>query len=393
MKTASDGMVSGAQAQPRTDGGRIPCLDGLRAVSILFVLVSHGQHTIPGGIPAAVGFLGARGDLGVLTFFVLSGYLITFLLRREKEKTGRIRLRDFYVRRALRIFPAFYTYLATLALLCVLGVLALSKLHFLYAATYLWNYKHLFDPHPEAGGGGWFLGHIWTLSMEEQFYLLWPGALVLFGLRRSARLAVGLIFAMPAFRLGTYVLFPSSRGQILMMAHTGADALMFGCVLALWQGRPRFQATMKRLDNAVWPVVAILFAWIVSPLVEAKLPQHLAGGYAATLGRSLSGLSVAFLMAWLLRHPSSLGGRFLSTPLMVYVGVLSYSLYLWQQLFLTELNHTWTGRFPWNLACAVLVGTLSYQFIERPFLNLRKRFKRAPVANVSCELQRGSAPG
>ena len=161
---------------PRTNAeslkSRLPCLDGLRAISIFFVLAAHVQSTLPHKIPRWLNLMIPRGDLGVFVFFVLSGFLITHLLQKEWLATGGISLRNFYLRRILRIFPAFYFFLLTLILLSAFGVLSIARSHFLDAGFFLWNYKQIWDP--TLGQGNWFLGHFWTLSLEEQFYLLWP---------------------------------------------------------------------------------------------------------------------------------------------------------------------------------------------------------------------------
>src|SRR5207244_737970 len=114
----------------------------------------------------------ANGGLGVHVFFVLSGFLITHLLRREVQKTGAVDLLAFYMRRVLRIFPALYTYLLTLTVLAVLGVITTSPGELVRAGTFFTNYAFLITR--ESAGGYWFVGHFWTLSLEEQFYLFWP---------------------------------------------------------------------------------------------------------------------------------------------------------------------------------------------------------------------------
>src|SRR5664280_2047254 len=138
--------------------GRIPSLDGLRAVSIIIVVWAHAR--------ASSRLLGLYAFFGVQIFFVISGYLITSLLLREHERTGTINLRTFYYRRMLRIFPAAYVYILAVA------IVFQPPLHYLaYAFTYTSCYA---GPH-----GPWMLSHLWSLSVEEQFYLLWPFALLL----------------------------------------------------------------------------------------------------------------------------------------------------------------------------------------------------------------------
>jgi peptidoglycan/LPS O-acetylase OafA/YrhL len=337
---------------------------------------------MPKGLPGFAGFLLARGDQGVLMFFVLSGFLITHLLRREFESTGGIKLSSFYLRRTLRIFPAFYFYLGTVGVLTLMGILAIRGSDFLWSGSYLWNYKHLWASPDGTGAGGWFLGHFWSLSLEEQFYLCWPVTLILVGMRRALWVCIGLIIASPLLRVATYFLFPGSRGQVLMMLHTGADAIMFGCAIALSLGKPQFEDIMSRFQAPIWPFIWVIFGFFLLPRLGGLLPGHLAGGFGVAVGNTISGLSIAFLVSWLLRNPNSLAGRVLNTRPMAYVGVLSYSIYLWQQLFLTPLNHTWTGCFPWNVACTLIAAQISYWLVERPFLQVRRRFQMPEIGSI-----------
>ena len=317
-----------------------------------------------------------RADLGVFIFFILSGFLITYLLTGEYAASGTINLRNFYLRRVLRIFPAFYTYLLVLGVLAILGIIPVALSHFVDAGLFVWNYKHFWDP--TNGPGIWYLGHFWTLSLEEQFYLLWPLTLLFLNIRRAAWVALALIILMPIVRLVTYFEFPESRGQLMMMLHTGADSLMFGCLLALVIRHDRTNALLDRLKKPLWPVAATLFACIVSPLAAACLPGHVEGGYSNTLGRSLTGISVTFVIAWLLKFPDCAAGRFLNSRLMVHIGVLSYSLYLWQQLFLTPFKQRklGTGELPLNFRAACMwPPLLSYHVtVEKLFLGLKEKF-------------------
>lgn len=154
----------------RESTARIPSLDGLRAISIVMVLVAHASGTRLFPVPASAGNLLGLGEFGVHVFFVISGFLITGLLLDELARTNRVDLRRFYLRRALRIFPPYYTYLAVVFLLALAGALQLAPRDMAHGLTYTSNY------YPARS---WFLGHTWSLSVEEQFYLLWPAVLML----------------------------------------------------------------------------------------------------------------------------------------------------------------------------------------------------------------------
>lgn len=189
---------------------RLPCLDGLRAVGIIFVIVCHLQYVVswhPRGIVKAI--WNGLGPLGVNIFFGLSGYLITHLLVKEFRRSGTVSLKNFYMRRALRIFPAFYVYLGVICSLVIWGVLEIPTAQLARAAIYLTNYFPCYGT-PDF----WFVGHTWSLAVEEQFYLFWPVMLFLVGVGRGKWLALLLIVLMPVIRVGGYYLLPSIRGSL-----------------------------------------------------------------------------------------------------------------------------------------------------------------------------------
>lgn len=349
----------------------IPSIDGLRAISIILVLFGHSYPTVSnqnGTLDIFFHFIG-NAHIGVMTFFVISGYLITYLLRNEWEEKGTINLRDFYLRRILRIFPAFYSYLALISLLVIAGAIATSWSSIISAATFSTNYRHLWD-HSDGGGEYyWFVGHFWTLSLEEQFYLLWPLTLLTLGLHKGKRVAQFIIIACPFIRVISYFLWPDSRGQLGMMLHSAADPLMIGCLMALWEGSANFELSVKRLHTGTIPLFATLLAFVISPILTLKLR----GAYGISVGVTIEAISIAVILLYVTRCPDTLVGRILNSKPAVFVGILSYSLYLWQQLFLTPLNTSWLGKYPLNLIACFIVALISHYAVERPFLLLKNR--------------------
>jgi peptidoglycan/LPS O-acetylase OafA/YrhL len=360
---------------PGNAGNRIIGLDGLRAISIVLVLIGHGWVTAPASrsVELAVMFLG-NATLGVMTFFVVSGFLITHLLRREWEATATIRLKNFYLRRTLRILPAAFAYLVMITLLRVTGLVDTTYGDLAAAGTFLTNYKHTL---PIATNGDyWFVAHFWTLSLEEQFYLFWPATILLAGLARARTVALAIVLASPLLRVLTYFAWPEARPQISIMLHTAADPIMVGCLAALWTGAPRFEVRLRRFSHPGLAIAAAVFVLAAAPMLTARYR----GVFLMTAGLTMISVAIAFIMLWIIRHPGSATTRLLSTPGMRRVGVLSYSLYLWQQLFLTDRNETWTGAFPINFLMCFVAAELSYRFVERPFLGLRDRLRPGVVA-------------
>jgi peptidoglycan/LPS O-acetylase OafA/YrhL len=348
-------------------GHRIPSLDGFRAISILMVLYGHvgGTRNFPTETVGMGGrWLGDLGHLGVLVFFVISGFLITTLLKVEREKTGTISLKQFYLRRVLRIFPAFYALILALLLATWLGWIHLGGRDFLFATTYTVNY---YPDHP------WQIGHLWSLSIEEQFYLLWPLAVLVLRERRALILAVVAIFAAPLLRaaIREYIFHVSPHSVLAGMSIFPAmfDYIATGCALALLRPWLLTQSWYLRLTASRWLLLLVPLIFLINRM----------DGYTLVmlLGSPVLNICVALLIESCTRHDRTLAGRFLNWKPVVALGVLSYSLYLWQQPFLNRHSDAWINVFPQNLAFALAAALLSYFVIERAFLGLRNRFRRA----------------
>jgi len=196
---------------------RLPSLDGWRAVSIIMVLGYHAAMASPDS-ESPVFSMFFDGNLGVRFFFVISGFLITWLLLKESKQTGKVSLNNFYVRRFLRIFPVYFVYVLVLFGLQLFAKFKETPAGWLGMLTFTRNFTDGLTANGSMGSA-----HLWSLSVEEQFYLLWPGLYVLVCHRsfrlKAALLAIPIITA-PIFRIGTY---------IFLMDHTrvlqGADAL------------------------------------------------------------------------------------------------------------------------------------------------------------------------
>jgi peptidoglycan/LPS O-acetylase OafA/YrhL len=324
---------------------------------------------MPTWLGGIVGVL-SNGELGVSFFFVISGYLITHLLLQELRASDTISFRNFYVRRVTRIFPAFYSYLAVLAVLAACGYVSVRPVDFLAAGCFLWNYLPMTS--------GWWLGQTWSLSIEEQFYLLWPITLFFLRPRKAGWLAIVIIAFEPAIRVASYILWPSYRGRIPIMMHTRADILMFGCVLALFDDNAILNGLLDRLARWYAMIAICVFLFVIDPILAARYR----GSYALPIGFSLEGASIAAIVATLIRYPQSRAGSFFNLRPVVWFGLISYSVYLWQQIFLTRQNRTFSGRFPINVLLTIIVAAASYYWIEQPVLRMRSRFLRAPHREV-----------
>ncbi len=350
----------------------IPSLDGMRAISILLVIVAHSSQNFSRWIRIPLSSYLLFAHTGVSVFFVISGFLITSLLLKELNATGTITLKRFYLRRAFRIFPPFYLYLGIIFVLALVGVFHTPLRAFFFAAIYTSDYYL----GPGSGFGG--LQHLWTLSVEEQFYLLWPAVLLLLGKRRAISLACFLVLVSPLSRAVTYfVLAPPHRAMVGRMFHSSIDTIMFGCLLALLWDNERFNDRFNRLQRAAvggWSVAgALFFLLLIDPLLQARFNA----AYSLLVGMTLDGFSICLITLYVVKRPETLPGRILNTPVLRHIGVISYSLYLWQSIFTVEAGQF----FPLDLLAILACAELSYWAVERPSLRLRDRLvqSRSPM--------------
>lgn len=308
--------------------------------------------------------LGDFGNLGVRVFFVISGFLITHLLIQESRANGRISLRGFYLRRTYRIFPAFYVYLAVVGALTFAGYSIVSLSGFGYAAGYVINFVEKKD---------WVVGHLWSLAVEEQFYLLWPVTIVVLGWKRSTLVVFAAVLGAPLLRIGCWYCLPEYRGIITKAFPTICDAIAIGCVLACVRERLAGWNVYKAFLSSWWFIFVPIAVFASNALASHTRPDYL-------IGQSIRNIGIALCLDWCLLYPESIVGRFLNLRGMIWMGTLSYSFYLWQQLFLNRTSTSILCAFPLNIALAFVVALLSFYLIEKPFLKFRaRRFPNRPM--------------
>jgi peptidoglycan/LPS O-acetylase OafA/YrhL/lysophospholipase L1-like esterase len=356
---------------------RTPALDGLRAVAVLAVFARHLQ------LPLASG-----GWLGVDVFFVLSGYLITTLLLREHDRDGRIALGRFYLRRARRLYPALIVVLAAgltfAATLSGDGTLGGYLTAAALAGTYTTDLAVLVTGNGDYGA----LTHMWSLAVEEQFYLLWPVALV-FALRRGVNVvAWSLAGAGASLAVLASSLNPADQPTPLgyFYPHTRAYELLLGCTLAAWLTRqplrkPTFAATVGAVGLA-----GLILAVGVAGTDRFTVPAIAAAGALSCL-----------LVAGLATGGGGPAGRLLGVRPLVYLGRISYGIYLWHLPVLTVLGHFVHASLSVSAVLAVAVTTgiaaASHRWVESPFLRPREapNWARlaAPVSALTVVLAAG----
>jgi peptidoglycan/LPS O-acetylase OafA/YrhL len=337
--------------------GYRPALDGFRGLAVLLVMVGH---------LATFSFLHAGGTIGVIMFFVLSGFLITRLLLEEREEAGRVSLRDFYLRRVLRLLPAVALLMAFAAIFLRShpGTFDGVRYTFLYVANIFKTTGHSLG----------LLNHTWSLSQEEQFYFAWPFVLVFmlwygarFGPRNTIWFASGLALASAAWR---FVLADSPRmfTRVYYAPDTRMDAILLGCVLALVVGRFAGRRALGPL--ALLGGAALLFA------SRADNTSSLCRWWFLPVA-----VASAVVIVYLVSPGESKARALLASKPFSYTGKISYGLYLWHYpIFRSVQPHV--GSWPGVAQVLFMVGlaygaaSASFYLWERPFLRLKARFAR-----------------
>jgi peptidoglycan/LPS O-acetylase OafA/YrhL len=343
----------------RLQSPHIPALDGLRAVAVFLVILYH------------FGIAAVPGAHGVMVFFVLSGFLITWLLLKENEREGSVSLSGFYRRRVLRIFPAFYAYWALLVGMLLVTGKDVPWPHAWSSFFYTSNYYVALGGDPSNG-----FSHTWSLAIEEQFYLLWPCLFLVWraDLKKMALFLVALIEAVWLYRALLCFAFGVDQAYIYAAFDTRLDNLMVGCLLAVVVK----VGALKRLwratsAHAALPLVTLALLILSIYAGPAYVPR-----YRDVFGFALEPLLIALLITQLIALSDTPLWRWVEWPAVRFLGRISYSLYLYQQVTLFPVRKA-LGAYPLavQLAAAILftvaVATVSYYVIERPFLRLKER--------------------
>ena len=341
---------------------RLPTLDGWRGIAILAVLCSHIRWPVPEMVR-----VGQYGAMGVHLFFALSGFLITTRLIEEWQASKRVDWRNFYIRRVFRILPPAFLYLAAIAVLGIgLQWIPTSWPQLAASAFFYRNYLTSTFPEPR------YTAHFWSLAVEEHFYVLWPVVLALTGIRRAVWVApslgigVGIWRALDQHFNWVAALDPALKGSVWRTDYR-LDTLFFGCAAALLWSYPQVRISVNTIAGTAGVCVVLLAT------VACLYWQPL--GYLSMLAILMALLPVATV-----GRPESLAGRFLDSPVLKFVGRISYSLYLWQELFFPVFGVQATlgvvQTWPWNLIPAFGLAMLSYYFVEKPFIGYGKSIQR-----------------
>ena len=352
--------------------GHVPALDGVRGLAVLMVVIGHTQISfLPLDHAQAILDAIGGGFYGVDIFFVLSGFLITSLLLNERSARGGVWLGGFYARRALRLLPALYTLLAVYWAYSAITSAPLSPVARMSVASIFYgnNWFQIFHPLNVAPA----LGHIWTLSVEEQFYLVWPASLLLLLRPRRGRLLVVAICALIAVVMAHRALLWSDNGvavwmQLVERSDTRVDSLLIGALAAvLWTRR-----MIPRRGLGVLAYGSIAVMAVIVGRYSLLSPFLFSGGF------TLFAVATAVVIIATVQGDWVLNRFFESRPLRL-LGRVSYGLYLWHQpVYFAVVRYTvsWAPLARFALALVITAGCVaaSWRFVERPAQRMRHRF-------------------
>jgi peptidoglycan/LPS O-acetylase OafA/YrhL len=348
-------------------GLHIPSLDGLRAASFLLVFVAHSglEDRVPGGF-------------GVTTFFFLSGFLITSLMRLEEQATGTVSLKHFYLRRAFRILPPFYLILAAATGLALVGVVPANggAIEVRPVAALALHYGNYWFVNHGSNGAAAGTPVYWSLAVEEHFYLLFPLLYLLsrrLGLeaKKQALLFLFLCACILVWRCVLVFVLDAPTDRTYLASDTRFDSILYGCALAVGlnpviDGPQGSEELWKRWLFPIG-VATLLFTFVYRP-----------GWFRESIRYSLQGLALMPVFVTAMRFPTWGPFRLLNLRLVAYFGGLTYSLYLLHHVVLYTLRFHLPRLHPVGIsllafAISVALALALFRYVERPFARLRKR--------------------
>lgn len=354
---------------------KMPSLNGLRAVSVLIVIVGHcvgmsNNSSLKNFFSSAFGSLFQifiDGGFGVNVFFIISGYLITTLLIREDIVLGKISLRKFYLRRMLRIFPPLYFLLLFYFVLQLTGIIHLSRLSWISSLTYT---KFLYHE-------DWESGHLWSLGIEEWFYLIWPVSFVLLRKKRYKSFFLILIVLGPVIRwFGSRLVMNDVNAAAYLTFFalvTKGNALAVGCLLALYKDNIIDFLGRKWQLYFYGAVIFLLAIPYIYKIIGSFDLKTFASSKTERTGL-IANILISIVLFYSIYGPRNYWYSLLNTKAFDYIGKLSYSLYLWQQFFVMNDKKIWVTQFPQNIVFICGASLFSYYCVEKPFLKLKARF-------------------
>lgn len=358
----------------RFPASRILGFDGIRALAVISVVLTHlhvFKILLETGMMSPAMVASIDGNAGVQAFFVLSGFLITSLLVEEFRSKGRISLRNFYIRRALRIFPAYFLMMVLVLIAQIFGDHVTNWRSIFLSTLYLYNFVPI----------DWYsplLGHTWSLAVEEHFYLVWPFVFV--SLAACPRKLFGVMAVVVVASLGLGILI--SRMDYVLQhfflnrwTFVAGVNIVFGCMMALLLFHHGKAPRHRQLFAGRFVLAVGVSLWFSALWI---------GHAHMLLSIAVRGAGIALVIAWIVLNQRSTLVRLLEWPPLRYVGAISYGVYLYQGFFLStgphrSVDQTWPPDPAIGMLLLILVAPASYHLFEKPILALKSRFNAARV--------------
>ncbi len=367
----SDEAKSGLNAallQRLGKSSHLPALDAVRGIAACLVVFAH----ILGPLKL--------GATGVLIFFVLSGFLITWLLLRELERTGEISIHNFYVRRTLRIFPAFYVFWVVCVVVAHVTHASFSWAEAIASFFYMGDYYTAIHP----SHAHQIMGITWSLGVEEKFYLLWPAIFLMLrkDLAKLLRVALFLTGFIWLYRTLACIYLHLPVDYLLYSFDSRFADILLGCSFAL-------ALKLGLLEPVLAAAVRVKAfpLWLTAVLVSLTILEHrMSVRLFYIFALPLSTVVVAALLVQLIFKADARGYRWLEHPVLRFVGRISYSLYLYHIVVIRSVEHLFPHlRLRWAYSLmwigSFIAAYMSYKIIEQPFLRLKSRFEKTTSAS------------
>jgi len=302
------------------------------------------------------------GNIGLQLFFAISGFLITGLLLKEQTEKGNINIKKFYLRRLIRICPVYFVYLGIILLIKATHISEPNYKDISIAALFISDFGNV--------GNTWLVAHTWSLSVEQQFYLCWPIVFVVLPRKYFYLFAIIIIYDLLYFKLRFY--------PVLFVFHSlfiSALPIIFGAFLSI----ALYKDWLKKVHHILMhPAFALSF--FLAILIYLPRTYQPASFLKIPYDYTISCFFIVLFMNYAIHcDVKNIIYRLLNNRVIVYIGILSYSIYIWQQIFLAPTYNftvypSWT-IFPLNIVLAVATAIISYNLIEKPFLRLKAQLK------------------
>ena len=372
LENSNLAYLQAGQATLQADRVHYPALDGLRGLAILLVVVYHN-----------FGFINVFffGWLGVDLFFVLSGFLITDILLKTVGKKGY--LKNFYIRRVLRIFPLYYLCLILFLIVLPQTTIQLDVQYYVDHQVWLWTYLQNWIYTFQSPGQTNALNHLWSLAVEEQFYLLWPLAVLIIRKPGYLLLFISLVLvAVLGLRLLVWMNQISDLAYFNLYTFTRIDGLCIGCMIALLQ---RVKSNFLEKNKAI---IVLCFAGLNFGFFFVNRRYQFSFPYLAFAGYTTFAMMFGLLVNEAVTRQSKLINLLFNNPLLKFFGKISYGFYVfhWPVYLLlfpyllpwiSKLTNGTLVQFLVSVVAtiaAIVISWLSYQYFEKYFLKLKDKF-------------------